>query len=1380
MMTSPRLFRPSVLLAALFSFCVATAHAQLNVIANVSPTTLPAASAGGTFSLIGDFTNGGAQPYTAFFCFYTGFGSTAPLAGATGANSYGFASFVVPNSTIQAIPPASFTGGTFNALVYAVANGAVACNGQVNQNFSNSITVPIQFPTLNTPLVSIPQPNVNLQGVPAPRIIDLAGSNFNANSVVTLAGNLTPAVALISSTALRVTLPANLPSTATPIPVQVCNVATFTYCATTQNNPVTALGAQSGALVATPNPGLPSSSISQVATFTPAFRSVGVPIGAATFADGATTLGTAPLVFGTGNFVTGTAGFFKSSAGATLQPIQADFNQDGLQDVLIFDNSTQNLHVMLAGDNQGGFLSESVVALSNAAFGCPILYSAAVGDFNGDGYPDIALLCSNNGPANLYVLLNQGDGTFNGSNPATVVTTAVTANGPAMTVGDFNKDGNLDIVIAGAINYPNTVSGFQVYLGTGKGGFVPGPQTPIQNLKGSQLYASDLNNDGYPDLVFIAVSGSQTPVEAFQNGGAGSPATFGGGPIYQRTFGDGQSASQVLFRKLPGSAYPDLVIISTGQLPEFDVVLNGKTLTTSFGLPSTVTVPGIRSAAVGDFNGDTFPDVATYDGTSIKVFPSNAIGTYSTPLNSFTFPANNLQLALTADPNADGFADLIAVTPLINAASAQIQTYMTTATATATLPGRAFTPGSHSLTATIPGTVTLAGTTAQTTLVVNKFAPSVQLSVAPVSPTAYVPNVTQTLSASVTANSLPAPTGAIQFFDGQTLLGTVPTTITQFSANASLVTGPLTAGTHTLTAIYVGDVNYAPASSQPTTYIVQKSTPAIAWTPNPNTIVYGTALSAAQLNATASVNGINVPGTFVYSPASGAILTAGTQTLNVTFTPTDTTDFNTATGTTSIIVTQATPTITWLPNPASIVYGTALSAAQLNATATLNGTPVAGTFAYNPAAGAILTAGTQALSLVFSPTDTVDFKVATGTATITVTKATPTLNWPTPAPIIAGTALSATQLNATATGAGGTALPGSFVYSPAAGTVLPSGIQTLNVTFTPTDLTDYIVTTTTTQLNVVALTLTSLTPSTSLLGDPAKTITITGTGFAANAIASVDGAAVPTTFVNTTTLTAVVPASVFTTVHSAQVLVNNPTQGFTSNTLTLPVTAPPVTVVLTGPSTVTTGTQPTLTFSLTNPYPVTLTGTLTLTFAPASGLPNDPTIVFANGTRTIAFTIPANSTATPAVQFQSGSVAGTITITLALTAGGVNVTPGTLQPVVIAAPAAVPGITAVTLTRSGNTLTVLITGYSNTREMVQTNFHFDASPGNKINTPDLTILGPPLFGAPWYGNLAASQQYGSTFGYTQTFNIDQDASVVGSVTVTLVNTIGTSKSGSAQ
>jgi gliding motility-associated-like protein len=223
---------------------------------------------------------------------------------------------------------------------------------------------------------------------------------------------------------------------------------------------------------------------------------------------------------------------------------------------------------------------------------------------------------------------------------------------------------------------------------------------------------------------------------------------------------------------------------------------------------------------------------------------------------------------------------------------------------------------------------------------------------------------------------------------------------------------------------------------------VNKATPTITWA-NPAAITYGTALSAAQLNAIA-----NVPGSFVYSPAAGTILNAGVnQVLTVNFTPTDLNNFNTVNGrTVQITVNKANPVITWNP-PAPITFGTALSAAQLNASAN-----VAGTFSYTPAAGAILNAGVnQLLSVNFNPTDATNYNAVTGaTVTITVNKATPVITWPAPAPIVFGTALSASQLNATANTAG------TFTYTPGSGTVLNAGAnQVLTVNFVPSNTNNF-------------------------------------------------------------------------------------------------------------------------------------------------------------------------------------------------------------------------------------------------------------------------------------------------------------------------------------
>lgn len=235
------------------------------------------------------------------------------------------------------------------------------------------------------------------------------------------------------------------------------------------------------------------------------------------------------------------------------------------------------------------------------------------------------------------------------------------------------------------------------------------------------------------------------------------------------------------------------------------------------------------------------------------------------------------------------------------------------------------------------------------------------------------------------------------------------------------------------------------------TVSASQATPAITWA-TPVAITYGTLLSGTQLNATA-----NTQGTFSYTPPAGTLLTAGSQTLSVKFTPNDSTDFTTATATVSLTVNRATPVITW-PTPAPINAGTPLSSTQLNATANVQGGLI-----YTPGTGTVLPAGNQTLSGAFTPSDPTDYNNASAQVTLVVNssgKTTPVIKWPAPASITYGTSLSKTQLDATAN------VSGTFAYTPASGTILKAGLNTLSVKFTPSNTSAYNTSTATVALQV--------------------------------------------------------------------------------------------------------------------------------------------------------------------------------------------------------------------------------------------------------------------------------------------------------------------------
>jgi hypothetical protein len=215
---------------------------------------------------------------------------------------------------------------------------------------------------------------------------------------------------------------------------------------------------------------------------------------------------------------------------------------------------------------------------------------------------------------------------------------------------------------------------------------------------------------------------------------------------------------------------------------------------------------------------------------------------------------------------------------------------------------------------------------------------------------------------------------------GVVLCGPTGTANIPATANTGTLTltPPGSVGAHTITINAQDAVGNQSAPSS-ATYAVGQATPTLTWV-TPAAIPYGTALSAAQLNATASV-----PGTFVYSPAAGTVLNAGIQLLSVSFTPTDATDYSTATANVSLQVNQATPIISWA-TPAPIPYGTALSSTQLDTTAN-----VPGTFVYTPGPGTILAAGNQTLSVTFTPTSS-NYTSATAHVILVVTPAQPAVS----------------------------------------------------------------------------------------------------------------------------------------------------------------------------------------------------------------------------------------------------------------------------------------------------------------------------------------------------------------------------------------------------
>ncbi|NBV86128.1 MAG: HYR domain-containing protein, partial [Verrucomicrobia bacterium] len=244
--------------------------------------------------------------------------------------------------------------------------------------------------------------------------------------------------------------------------------------------------------------------------------------------------------------------------------------------------------------------------------------------------------------------------------------------------------------------------------------------------------------------------------------------------------------------------------------------------------------------------------------------------------------------------------------------------------------------------------------------------------------TVTVPKISPTLAwsnpASVTYKTPLSATelNATALFGGNAVSGT-------YSYSPALGT-ELSAGTHILSVSFVpSQTQYFLGASGSASIVVNKALPALAWA-DPAAITYKTVLSATELNAAASFGENAVSGTYSYSPALGTLLSAGTHTLNVSFSP-DSANYSPVIGTASIVVNKATPSIQW--NPAPLIFGNTLGAAQLNATAIFDGTVVAGNYAYNPTGGT-LSLGTSTLSVSFVPTDTSNFNPTSGMVSLPV------------------------------------------------------------------------------------------------------------------------------------------------------------------------------------------------------------------------------------------------------------------------------------------------------------------------------------------------------------------------------------------------------------
>ncbi|MEO8592807.1 MAG: choice-of-anchor D domain-containing protein [Candidatus Solibacter sp.] len=210
--------------------------------------------------------------------------------------------------------------------------------------------------------------------------------------------------------------------------------------------------------------------------------------------------------------------------------------------------------------------------------------------------------------------------------------------------------------------------------------------------------------------------------------------------------------------------------------------------------------------------------------------------------------------------------------------------------------------------------------------------------------------------------------------------------------------------------------------------------------------------------------------------------------------------------------------------------------------------------------------------------------------------------------------------------------------------------------------------------------------------------------------------------------------------------------------------------------------QPAVGLSLDTPYPYDLNGQLTLSVSSDSFV-IDPSVQFATGGRTVAFRIPANtrtavfgSNNAQQVQFQTGSIAGTITVAASFAIGTADVTPAVPPSSAVIVMPAPPQITNLTLgTVSPNTLELLMTGYSTNRSVSQLNLQVTPAGTGSLQTTVLTVNVTAAFSS-WYQS-ASGIAFGSQFMASIPIIVSGPISAVRSISVTAQNSVGTSNTG---
>jgi len=237
--------------------------------------------------------------------------------------------------------------------------------------------------------------------------------------------------------------------------------------------------------------------------------------------------GTVELGYGNGQFHTALSFNNPYQGGPNEMNLAVgDFNGDGNADIAISNLGSNNVSVLF-GNGDGTIRAPVTYAVATPS-------GIIAGDFNSDGFPDLAVIGGVGSQATLSVLINNGSGVFQGADTGSI------ANSGPMALGDFNGDGKLDLAMGGLV-FTN------VLLGNGNGTFQAPlayyqPMSSFYDGAPAPLAAGDFNGDGRLDLASGSgvLLSSLTPLSGYACTNTTSPgissiesaSAYGGYPYF--------------------------------------------------------------------------------------------------------------------------------------------------------------------------------------------------------------------------------------------------------------------------------------------------------------------------------------------------------------------------------------------------------------------------------------------------------------------------------------------------------------------------------------------------------------------------------------------------------------------------------------------------------------------------------------------------------------------------------------------------------------------------------------------------------------------------------------------------------------------------------